>query len=197
MAATGDSGQKSSKASGAKPGGELVQVCGFCESRCERMCGRSAWCSVCGLQQVVPKLECEEREGEEDDLETGSVERFAGDVLSSGRNIRRDNVDLVVKRLFEETGCDRSGKPNPVTFGASAYGGQVGLTRQAVKRPNVTRVLNQFLVQQAPDMQWAAIQVSKDLLPPVGAARDCCEDMVECLTEFRGECSVAGWRGFL
>ena len=129
-----------------------LQKCAACE---EPRVEKSGCCSLCGVWR-----------GKQYTLEES--ENRARELLSDPGRISRTDVNRLLSMSMctwqpKTRACDRE-ISNPTTSGWTlgfyVYGSRLGVTRETLKRPQLTLVLNRYMKQEAPEERWAALRVT-------------------------------------
>ena len=131
-------------------------LCSVCESS---DLGSDGSCKDCGLWQ--PQF-----------LSLEDSENQARALLNQPGELKRQDIDrLLAQSLkgsdFKSRACDRIAATDQTagwSLGFYVYGAQVGITKETLKRPFLTQVLNKYLLQELPGKTWAAIRVTSDLI---------------------------------
>ena len=118
------------------------------------------------LASEVPQEK--ERSGEKYALEES--ERRATEMLNSGGEVKRTDVDDLLSKSLTRWNpktrkCDVDLKNQNAlgwTLGAFMYGTKVGITRETLRRPQLTKLLNRYLSQVGGSGNWAALRVTCD-----------------------------------
>ena len=129
-------------------------TCYVCESSV-KMCGATSSCSLCGLR-APRKLSVEESEARAEAL------------LNSEQRIDRDELD----DLLASSLCSWNPKTRRLdqslrgtgtlgwTLGFYRYGPKVGITKETLKRPMLTQIVNRFMRQEGGQGSWASVRVT-------------------------------------
>ena len=129
-----------------------LQKCAVCE---EPSVEKSDCCSLCGVWR-----------GKQYTLEES--ENKARELLSDPGRISRTDVNRLLSMSMctwqpKTRACDRE-ISNPTTSGWTlgfyVYGNRLGATRETLKRPQLTLLLNKYMKQEAPEERWAALRVT-------------------------------------